>query len=293
MYFDTPTFSFTDFYVRDYDGAPPATCASVRSVPQSDDVDITVAVRGHRPGDTVEFSSEKSKVTEGGTLLRESVLLPDAVVGQNGIAVSTVRTSKFDHGFSVSSFGKNSRIPIHYWISAQELADSDCSEFLASGGTPDNGAGNTESPSTPSETVTPSHTTMERGAEQVFTASGFTPGEDVTFTVHSDPIVVGSVKADSQGGASIRWNVPRSLPVGKHTVVAQGATSGKTASSTFSVIDTQQTDKGATTGPQTTGKNAKKAIVPLANTGASSALALTSVIAGAGVLALGARRRFA
>lgn len=74
-----------------------------------------------------------------------------------------------------------------------------------------------------------------RGATQVFTAGGFDPGENVRFTVHSDPVDVGTVTADGNGVATIRWNVPDGFELGKHTVIATGLKSGKEAVNTFVV----------------------------------------------------------
>ncbi|RRC94954.1 S8 family serine peptidase [Schaalia canis] len=74
------------------------------------------------------------------------------------------------------------------------------------------------------------------GNAMTFTASGFAIGEEVTFTVYSDPVVVGTVAADQEGRASITWNVPVDFPAGTHTVKAVG-TSGRAAEMTFTVKD--------------------------------------------------------
>lgn len=74
------------------------------------------------------------------------------------------------------------------------------------------------------------------GNALTFAASGFAIGEEVTFTVYSDPVVVGTVAADQEGRASITWNVPVVFPAGAHTVKAVG-TSGRAAEMTFTVKD--------------------------------------------------------
>ncbi|SDU78719.1 sialidase-1 [Arcanobacterium phocae] len=63
---------------------------------------------------------------------------------------------------------------------------------------------------------------IEPGSDVVFTATGFQPGEEITFSVHSNPVVVGSVKANPQGIATITWHVPTDFVVGNHHVEARG-----------------------------------------------------------------------
>jgi len=72
------------------------------------------------------------------------------------------------------------------------------------------------------------------GSTLTFTGTGFRLGEDVTATVHSDPIVVGAKAADASGSVSFSWTVPMDFPVGAHTVVLNGERSG-TASSGFTI----------------------------------------------------------
>lgn len=53
--------------------------------------------------------------------------------------------------------------------------------------------------------------------------AGFAPEEEVTLEVHSDPVVLGKVKADTKGTAHFTWDIPADFPVGAHTLHAIGA----------------------------------------------------------------------
>ncbi|MCD4548936.1 alpha-L-fucosidase [Schaalia sp. lx-260] len=85
---------------------------------------------------------------------------------------------------------------------------------------------------------------VARQGEVTFTASGFAAGEDVTFTVHSTPIVLGTVPADSSGVAIYTWRVPADFELGTHHVISEGA-SGLRTQASFEVIPTaDQEGKG-------------------------------------------------
>jgi hypothetical protein len=64
---------------------------------------------------------------------------------------------------------------------------------------------------------------------------GFGAGEVVTITLHSDPIRLAEVTADGTGAFRATVTVPASAPVGAHTVIAEGADSGLSASGALQV----------------------------------------------------------
>ena len=72
------------------------------------------------------------------------------------------------------------------------------------------------------------------GESQSATGLGFLPGEQVTVTVHSDPIELGVKTADAQGRVLVTFDVPSDFALGHHTVDFAGAVSG-TVSTGFSV----------------------------------------------------------
>ncbi|WP_084079486.1 lamin tail domain-containing protein [Demequina sp. NBRC 110057] len=76
---------------------------------------------------------------------------------------------------------------------------------------------------------------------------GFAPGERVVFTLHSDPIVLGAVTADADGAVAVTLAIPTDAPLGEHTLVAEGATSGISGSATLVV--TAADGSLPTTGP--------------------------------------------
>jgi YVTN family beta-propeller protein len=71
--------------------------------------------------------------------------------------------------------------------------------------------------------------TAEPGDSVSFDASGFTPGEPVDETLHSTPVVLGSVTADGSGDVSATVTIPVDTPAGSHDLLLTGETSGFTA----------------------------------------------------------------
>lgn len=64
---------------------------------------------------------------------------------------------------------------------------------------------------------------------------GFIPGEQVTVTVHSSPLDLGTFKADANGKVVVSFTVPADFATGRHTVEFVGAMSGKVITA-FDVI---------------------------------------------------------
>ncbi|WP_431835709.1 hypothetical protein [Cellulomonas sp. Y8] len=67
------------------------------------------------------------------------------------------------------------------------------------------------------------------GQEMELVAEGFEPGEVVAFYLHSDPVFLGTAVADANGVARLMAFIPADVPVGSHTVMATGGTSGRWA----------------------------------------------------------------
>jgi len=100
------------------------------------------------------------------------------------------------------------------------------------------------------------------------TGGCFTPGEQVTGQIESDPVVVFRVNANSQGGYSANFTVPASISPGTHTFRVTGGTSGRQYARPIVV-------QGAAAGGQGTGGG-----VGLPRTGADVlALALWALLA--------------
>lgn len=111
---------------------------------------------------------------------------------------------------------------------------------------------------------------------------GFAAGEPVTVTMHSDPVLLGTVTVDANGSGVLHATVPN-VPAGTHRIVAVGTESGRTSEYSFVVV-------GASTpvAPADAGTTA-----PLASTGAdvSGALAGGLLLIGLGLFARRALRR--
>lgn len=71
--------------------------------------------------------------------------------------------------------------------------------------------------------------TAQVGGKLTINLSGFAPNELVNLTLHSDPIALGSVRVNGVGEGSFTFTVPQ-VSAGKHSVVAVGASSGRSTS---------------------------------------------------------------
>lgn len=84
----------------------------------------------------------------------------------------------------------------------------------------------------PGLTVAPGQ--VARGGVVTFTATGFTAGEKITFTVHSKVVTLPAVVADANGVATVAWTVPADFELGRHRVEAVSPSG--TATGTFVVV---------------------------------------------------------
>ena len=110
-------------------------------------------------------------------------------------------------------------------------------------------------------------TSVRPGDRLTVNATGYTPGEQAEVWVHSDPVLVGSTTAGTDGSVVYTFTVP-DLPPGEHRVEIRGITSGRSVfSATFTVVGGSGTS-------------------PLAFTGANRATT-DLVLAGSGLILLG------
>lgn len=72
------------------------------------------------------------------------------------------------------------------------------------------------------------------GSTLTFSGSGYRLGEQVTATVFSEPLVVGTQTVDASGSVAFSWTVPADFPAGDHRVELAGTRSG-TASAAFTI----------------------------------------------------------
>lgn len=130
--------------------------------------------------------------------------------------------------------------------------------------------------------VTVSGDTVQ-GGTVTFSGTGFTSGETVNATVHSDPVDLGAVVVTEDGAFAIDWTIPADLTAGEHTIVITRA-DGTTITASFTV--TAAAAGGNAGSSDGGGLAATGAELPLAVLAIASALLI-----GGGVLA--ARRRLA
>lgn len=67
------------------------------------------------------------------------------------------------------------------------------------------------------------------------TATGFVAGQEVTFELHSNPLMLGTAIADSTGSAALTFTVPTTAPTGAHQVIVSQAVSGLHADAALTV----------------------------------------------------------
>ncbi len=84
-----------------------------------------------------------------------------------------------------------------------------------------------------SAVITPSVTNPSAAA--TITASGFTPGELVDASAHSNAVAVGQAVAGPDGTVHLTFTVPASLAPGTHVLVLVGETSGHMTAASFTV----------------------------------------------------------
>jgi len=75
-------------------------------------------------------------------------------------------------------------------------------------------------------TIQISKVTATVGDQLTVTASGYPSGAVVTFTLHSNPVVLGSATATSGGVATLVFALPVGTAPGLHTITANGVPSG-------------------------------------------------------------------
>jgi len=71
-----------------------------------------------------------------------------------------------------------------------------------------------------------SQVTAVPGDQLSVTASGYDPGAVVTFTLHSNPVVLGTATADASGDATLVFTLPPGTTPGLHTITATAVPEG-------------------------------------------------------------------
>lgn len=141
-------------------------------------------------------------------------------------------------------------------------------------------------------TVTPD--VVKAGEATTLKATGFTPDKLVVFTVNG--VKVGEAKADGNGQATVKYTVPASSALGKFAVVASQPDTGLSATSSLTVVASDQAkvqpnpkhDGKATDGKAKTGPSHGK----LARTGvALRGVLVAMLLSAAAGFALTRRRR--
>lgn len=104
-------------------------------------------------------------------------------------------------------------------------------------------------------TVKPAVTNPAPGESIEISGTGFTPGETVRLELHSTPVVLGTVVADSDGNFRVKVKIPASTPSGAHTIYAIGQTSGKTVTAAVTVTGASPASPDSPSSPQARSAN--------------------------------------
>lgn len=76
---------------------------------------------------------------------------------------------------------------------------------------------------------------VRAGGQLALSGTGFVPGEEVSFELHSDPLALGTLTADAGGALKGTLRIPAGASVGAHTLVAMNAQSVVVASASLRV----------------------------------------------------------
>ncbi|WP_211215177.1 hypothetical protein [Nesterenkonia alba] len=85
------------------------------------------------------------------------------------------------------------------------------------------------------EEVIPGSDQVPVGGTQEATSSGYAPGVEVSATMYSDPMDIGTETADETGTVTFTWEIPEDTEPGEHTVVLS-APGYQDTSTTFEVV---------------------------------------------------------
>jgi hypothetical protein len=121
---------------------------------------------------------------------------------------------------------------------------------------------------------------VEQGGSLGIDATGFDPGEKVTVTLHSAPVLLTTLIADGSGRASGTVTIPLDTPIGAHTITLVGQLSGRSLEAPINVVASAETS-ASTPLTGSTEPVATATLTPVVETVVSSGLANTGVNAGA------------
>ncbi len=113
---------------------------------------------------------------------------------------------------------------------------------------------------------------IRAGADITISGTGFAPGETIAFELHSDPIKLGSLRADAGGVLTGTLRIPGSAPAGAHTLVALSGTT--VIASTALTVTAAAGTGGQSGGSASPGGSAASPGAGLATTGADAPVAM-------------------
>ena len=189
---------------------------------------------GNAAGQLARVVASATADTETGYNVEVAIRLVGQSGGQNDVPLGGLGSF---HGidFQVNDGRAGSRYAVHTWAEPtgtgyQNTARWGVAELVAAPTDPtDPGAGPTDPGTDPGEPGTDADwatvdvpSTVTQGQPLPVTVSGLEPGQRITATLFSDPIVVtGIPAADDAGRTSFSVAIPRDFAVGPHTLVIE------------------------------------------------------------------------
>jgi len=131
------------------------------------------------------------------------------------------------------------------------------------------------------------------GATVTASLAGFNPYEPVQLIIESDPVVIGSANAGSNGTVTISGNIPAGTSAGDHRLSLYAPVSGIGARMTITVIDTPvdtPAETPATSVPVST-PIVNPGLLPATGAGTDLTPLLAAVVAVLGLALFVVRRR--
>ncbi|MFQ4149298.1 DUF4832 domain-containing protein [Arthrobacter sp. LAPM80] len=149
-----------------------------------------------------------------------------------------------------------------------------------------------KAPATPD--ITLSAATMTQGGQLTITGENFKPGSSATFTLHSEPVLLGAATADAKGRVSLTVALPKDTPAGQHQIFIVGVGLDGQAHQVSAPLAVTSAAGDVPAIDPTTASSTATAENELAATGANTTviggLAILLLLAGATVFGINRRR---
>jgi LPXTG-motif cell wall-anchored protein len=209
-----------------------ATVSSITGCPDTDGVYDVTAYVGDQPNLLTGPSLGSQHLGSAGGNWSIPITIPADAVGSVTLYAQCIGTPSNNFGPGTVPSGESAQAapgdvvlstytPITFTVVAPPTTTTTSTTTTSTSTSTSTTAVVTTTTTTPAAmTAEPSF--MYPGESCLIQAHGFAPGSDVTITVYSDPLVIGTFAADANGSIAQSWTVPSGFAAGAHTVVLTG-----------------------------------------------------------------------